>query len=63
MQKTDVKSLLTEVMSRLTSESTLEDVYEQLALLSDIELSEKQELNDQVYTQEEVKKRSQEWLK
>lgn len=63
MQKTDVKSLLTEVMSRLTSESTLEDVYEQLALLSDIELSEKQELNDQVHTQEEVEKRSQEWLK
>lgn len=63
MQKTDVKSLLTEVISRLTPESTLEDVYEQLALLSDIEMSEKQELNDQVYTHEEVEKRSQEWLK
>ncbi|MBI1287965.1 MAG: hypothetical protein GC178_10335 [Flavobacteriales bacterium] len=63
MKTTDVKSLLSEVMARLTPESTLEDVYEQLALLSDIELSEKQEQKGQVYTHKEVEKRSQEWLK
>ena len=41
----------------------MEDVYEQLALLSDIEISEQQEKNGQVHSQEEVEKRSQEWLK
>lgn len=60
---TGVKSLLTEVMSKLTDESTMEDVYEQLALLSDIEISEEQERNGEVLTHEELKKRSQEWLK
>jgi hypothetical protein len=63
MKTLDVKSLLSEVMSKLTPESTLEDVYEQLALLSDISISEEQERNGEVYTNEEMKKRSQEWLK
>ena len=50
-------------MDQLTPQSTMEDVYEQLALLSDIDTSEKQEENGQVYSQSEVEKRSQQWLK
>ncbi len=62
MKTTDIKSLLSEVMSKLTPVSTLEDVYEQLALLSDIFISEEQERNGVAYTNEEMKKLSQEWL-
>lgn len=62
MKTLDVKSLLSEVMSKLTPESTLEDVYEQLALLSDISISEEQERNGEVYTNEEMKRYSQEWI-
>ncbi len=63
VKTTDVKLLLTEVISKLTPESTMEDVYEQLALLSDIETSERQEKNGEVYSHSEVEKRSREWLK
>jgi len=63
MRTTDVKSLLSEVMSKLTPDSTLKDVYQQLVLLSDISVSEEQERNGEVYTNEEMKKSSQEWLK
>lgn len=61
--ETKLKEHLIQIAERLTPESTLEDVYEQLSLLADIELSEQQELNEQVLTQSEVEQQSKEWLK
>ena len=43
----NLKELFIQIAERLTPESTLEDVYEQLSLLADIEISEQQEQNDQ----------------
>lgn len=45
---------LIQIANKLTPESTLEDVYDQLALLEDIEISEQQESNNEVFTQVEV---------
>ena len=61
--ETNLKEHLQLITNKLTSESTLEDVYEQLSLLTDIEISENQEKNEEVLTQEEVELQSKEWLK
>lgn len=61
--ETKLKEHLVQIADRLTPESTLEDVYDQLSLLADIEISEQQEQNGQVLTQAEVENQSQEWLK
>lgn len=58
-----LKEHLNTIASQLTSDSTIEDVYEQLALLSDIEKSERDEKEGQVFTTEEVKNRLKEWVK
>jgi len=47
----------------LTPESTIEDVYEQLSLLSDIDESEQQEENGETLSQKEVQTLSREWLR
>lgn len=41
--ETNLKEHLIQIADKLTSESTLEDVYGQLSLLTDIEISELQE--------------------
>jgi hypothetical protein len=61
--ETNLKEHLQLITNKLTSESTLKDVYEQLSLLTDIEISENQEKNGEVLTQEEVEFQSKEWLK
>lgn len=61
--KTELKEHLIHIADRLTPDSTLEDVYEQLSLLADIEISEEQERNGEVLTQAEVEQQSKEWLK
>jgi len=58
-----LKEHLIQIADKLTSESILEDVYEQLSLLSDIEISEKQERAGEVLTQHKVERESKEWLK
>lgn len=58
-----LKDHLIQIADRLTEESTLEDVYNQLSLLADIEDSEQQHANGETYTQAEVKEKAQEWLK
>ena len=63
IMETKLKEHLIQIAGRLTPESTLEDVYEQLSLLADIELSEQQEQNGQILTQSEVEQQSKEWLK
>ena len=61
--KIELKDHLIQIAERLTPESTLEDVYEQLSLLADIEISEQQEQSGEVLTQAEVEQQSKEWLK
>ena len=63
MKEVALKKYLIQIGNRLTPESTLEDVYEQLSLLSDIDESEQQEKRGEIFTQKEVQTKSQEWLK
>lgn len=58
-----LKKYLIQIAERLTPESTLEDVYEQLSLLVDIEESELEEEKGEVLSHEEVTNKSREWLK
>ena len=62
MKEVALKKYLIQIADRLTPESTLEDVYEQLSLLSDIDESEQQEKKGEILTQKEVQTKSQEWL-
>ncbi|MEQ8478876.1 hypothetical protein [Fulvivirga sp.] len=61
--ETSLKEHLIQIANRLTPDSTLEDVYEQLSLLSDIEISEQQEKKGEILTQSQVELQSREWLK
>jgi hypothetical protein len=61
--ETKLKEHLRQIANKLTAESTLEDVYEQLSLLADIEISEQQDKDGEVLTQQEVELESKEWLK
>ena len=58
-----LKDHLIRIADRLTPESTLEDVYEQLSLLADIEESENQVEAGETFTQEEVEQKAKEWLR
>ena len=58
-----LKEHLVQIADRITPESKLEDVYEQLSLLADIEESEEQEQKGDTLTQKEVEQKSKEWLK
>jgi hypothetical protein len=59
----NLKEHLKTIAGQLTPDSTLEDVYEQLALLADIEKSEQDEKANRIYTTSEVKDRLNEWVK
>jgi hypothetical protein len=59
----NLKEHLYTIAGQLTPDSTLEDVYEQLALLADIEKSEQDEKANRVLTTSEVKERLNEWVK
>ncbi|CAN5339349.1 hypothetical protein BH10BAC1_BH10BAC1_05080 [soil metagenome] len=63
MTASKIKQSLLEIASRVKSNTTIEDVYEQLALLSDIEKSEQQEREGKIFTQKEVEKKAKKWLK
>ena len=63
MTASKIKQSLLEIANRVKSNTTIEDVYEQLALLSDIEKSEQQEREGKVFTQKEVEKKAKKWLK
>jgi hypothetical protein len=51
MKEVKLKEYLKQIAERLTEDSTLEDVFEQLSLLADIDESEEQEKNGDVLTQ------------
>lgn len=63
MATSKIKQSLLEIAERVKPSTTLEDVYRQLALLSDIEKSEEQEKAGKVFTQAEVEKKAKKWLK
>lgn len=60
MKEIKLKEYLGQIASRLTKDSTLEDVYEQLSLLADIDESQEQVQNGEVLTQKEVEEKSKE---
>ena len=57
MKEVKLKEYLIQIAERLTPESTLEDGYQQLALLADIDESEEQVAGGKVFTQSEVESR------
>ena len=63
MKEVKLKEYLNQIADRLTEDSTLEDVYEQLSLLADIDESEEQVDKGEILTQKEVEERSKERLK
>ena len=63
MQSTKIKEYLLQIADRVTPETTLEDIYNQLALLSDIDESEKEAQEGKIYTQNQVEQKAKEWLK
>ena len=63
MSGTKIKQSLLEIANRVKPTTTLQDVYEQLAMLSDIEKSEEQEKQGKVFTHSEVRKKAEKWLR
>ena len=63
MNEEKLKKYLIQIADQLTPESTLEDVYDQLALLADIDESEEQENRGETFTQQQVRDTSKEWLR
>ena len=59
----NLKKHLETITAQLTPDSTLEDIYEQLALLSDIEKSEQDVQQGNVYSTKEVKAKFNQWSK
>jgi hypothetical protein len=63
MNSEKLKEYLKQIADRVTPETQLEDIYEQLALLADIDESEEQVSRGEVYSQGQVEEKSKEWLK
>ena len=57
-----IKQSLLDIANRVKPTTTLEDVYEQLALLHDIETSEEQEKQGKIITHAKVKEQVKKWL-
>ena len=63
MRADNLRKHLLHLAKNVSSETRMEDIYEQVALLDDIDTSEEQERSEEVFTQAAVEKRSEEWLK
>jgi hypothetical protein len=63
MKPEKIKEYLKQISENVTPDTQLEDIYEQLALLSDIDESEEQEQTGEISTQDQVEEKSKEWLK
>ena len=57
------KEYLNQIADRLTKDSTLEDVYEQLSLFADIDEFKEQVEKGEVLSQKEIEEQSKEWFK
>ena len=63
MQTFILQNYLLDIANQVTATTTVEDIFDQLLMLLDIEESEKQIENGLVYTHEQVKQESLAWLK
>lgn len=63
MGKINLKAYLRKLADQVTDETTLEDIYDQLALLADIDKSEYQVENGETIPQSVVEEESKKWLK
>ena len=63
METIQLKTYLTEITDNVTEQTTVEEVFNQLKLLLDIEQSEWQEKEGLVYSHEDVKLEAEQWLK
>ncbi len=63
MTSEKLKEHLLQIAGEIKTDTRLADIYEQLALLEDIEESEEEERNGETLSHEEAIKRSAEWLK
>ena len=63
MRSEKIKEYLKRISESVTSETKLEDIYAQLALLADIDESEEQEKKGDILTQSQVEDQSEQWLR
>jgi len=63
MTSEKIKEYLLQIAGNVNKETRLDDIYEQLALLNDIDESEEEEKRGDVISHEEVVSRSNQWLK
>ena len=58
-----LKSYLLKLIEKIDEQTTVEDIFKQIALLEDIYISEQQIARGEGITQEELEKRSKLWIK
>ncbi len=63
MSGAKIKKSLLEIAGKVKSNTTLEQVYEQLALLNDIDKAEEDIKAGRVHSHADVKKMAKKWLK
>lgn len=63
MENATLRSQLLKIADNLPDNASLEDVYEQLALLHDIDMAEIEVEKGEVHTHAEVRKMASQWLK
>ena len=63
MTSDKIKEYLMQIADNVKEGTSLNDIYEQLALLEDIDESEEQEKKGEISSHEEVVSRSRQWLK
>jgi hypothetical protein len=63
MNSEKLKEHLLQIADNVKQDTQLDDIYDQLALLADIDESEEQEKQGKVVSQEEMISRSRQWLK
>jgi hypothetical protein len=63
MSSAKLKEYLLQIAEQVTEKTQLEDIYQQLSLLADVDESEEEEAKGDVISHEDVIKKSKEWLK
>ena len=63
MQGERLKEYLLQIVGQINEKTELEDIYQQLALLNDIDQAEAEEKKGEVLSHEDVVQKSKEWLK
>jgi len=63
MQGERLKEYLLQIAGQINEKTELEDIYQQLALLDDIDRAEVEEKEGEVISHQDVVQQSKEWLK